>query len=166
MPYFIDNLVEIPVTTIQDYSLFNILNDYTIDIWKQQTEIIMQKHGCMNFIVHPDYVMQPREQDVYKQLLSYLCHLRDDRNVWITTPREVNRWWRQRAGMKLVRDGQDWRIEGAGSERARIAYATQKDDRLVVSLESPAKPVRSVNAGDMVPSAASITSVAAIPAGD
>jgi hypothetical protein len=110
--------------------------------------------------------MQPREQDVFKQLLSYLCHLRDDRNVWITTPGEVNRWWRQRAGMKLVRDGQDWRIEGAGSERARIAYATQKDDRLVVSLESPAKPVKSVNAGDMVPSAASITSVAAISAGD
>ena len=33
--------------------------------------------------------------------------------------------------MKLVEDGQDLRIEGTGSERARIAYASKQDGRLV-----------------------------------
>jgi hypothetical protein len=165
MPYFIGDLVEIPVTTIQDYSLFNILNDYTIDIWKQQCKIILKKHGCMNFIVHPDYVMQPREQGVYKELLSHLNQLRSERNLWITTPGEVNRWWRQRAAMKLVRSGQSWRIEGPGSERARIAFATQKEGRLNLSLESPPKQVQFVNAPDLPSSAASASAVA-IPAGD
>lgn len=165
MPYFIGDLVEIPVTAIQDYSLFNILNDYTIDVWKEQSEIVMQKHGCMNFIVHPDYVMRSREQQVYKELLSHLSRLRAERNLWITTPGEVNQWWRQRAGMKLIHDGQVWRIEGPGSERAQIAFATEKDGRLIVSLQSPPKPVQSAASGDMAPSA-SLDSVAVIPAGD
>lgn len=166
MPYFIGDLVEIPVTAIQDYSLFNILNDYTTDIWKRQTNIIMQRHGCMNFIVHPDYVMRAREQEVYKQLLSHLCLLRSDRDLWITTPGEVNRWWRQRAAMKLIRSGQSWRIEGPGCERARIAYATQKDDRLVFSFESSSSQMQSAARNVEISTGASVHAIAAIPAGD
>jgi len=165
MPYFIGDLVEIPVTAVQDYTLFNILNDYTIDIWKQQTDIILQKHGCMNFIVHPDYVTQPREQTVYKQLLSHLCHLRADRNVWITTPGAVNRWWRQRAAMKLIRSGQGWKLEGSGSERARIAYATQKDGRLIVSFEDSSESIHFETDTETV-DAASLKPAAAIHGGD
>ena len=41
MPYFIGDLLEIPLTDIQDYSLFNILNEYSIDIWKRQTAMIL-----------------------------------------------------------------------------------------------------------------------------
>jgi hypothetical protein len=110
--------------------------------------------------------VRSREQQVYKQLLSHLNRLRAQRNVWITTPGEVNRWWRQRAGMKLIHDGQAWRIEGPGSERAQIAFATEKDGRLIVSLQSPPKPVQSVASGDMAPSPASLDSVAVIPSGD
>jgi hypothetical protein len=121
MPYFFDNgILEIPVTMVQDYSLHNILRDYSISLWKQQAKIIMNKHGCMSFIVHPDYVMQPRALGVYKALLAYLNQLRQENNVWITTPGEVNRWWRQRAAMRLVETDQGWRIEGEGSERARV----------------------------------------------
>jgi hypothetical protein len=136
MPYFFDNgILEIPVTTVQDYSLFNILHDYSISPWKQQTKIIMGKHGCMSFIVHPDYVMHPRELGVYKELLSHLDVLRRECGVWITTPGEVNLWWRQRAAMELVKTDQGWRIEGEGNERASIAYASEEDGRLVYSLK-------------------------------
>jgi hypothetical protein len=37
--------------------------------------------------------------------------------------------------LKIVEDGTRWRIEGAGSERARIAYAEDDNGRLAVSLE-------------------------------
>ncbi len=76
MPYFLGDILELPVTTVQDYTLFNILDDYSIDIWKRQIDIIMGKHGFMSFIVHPDYIMKPRELGVYKALLDHLTYLR------------------------------------------------------------------------------------------
>lgn len=144
MPYFLGDILELPVTTIQDYTLFNILNDYSIDIWKRQIDIIMAKHGFMSFIVHPDYIMKPRELEVYQALLSYLARLRQEKGVWITTPGEVNRWWRQRAKMRLVEDKERWQIEGAGKERARIAYASAKEGRLVITVQRPAEEASDV----------------------
>jgi hypothetical protein len=84
--------------------------------------------------VHPDYISGAREQSVYKELLTYLSALRNERNVWIPTSSEVNRWWRQRREMKLVRRGDSWAIEGEGNQRARIAYASEHDGQLVYSL--------------------------------
>ncbi len=130
MPYFVGKILELPVTTTQDYTLFNIFNDYSIDLWKKQINLIMEKHGLISFIVHPDYVGRSRERGAYKALLAHLADLRKHKGVWIATPGEVDRWWRQRAEMKLVKDELGWRIEGPGSERARVAYASQKDGRI------------------------------------
>lgn len=137
MPFFLGDIVELPVTTVQDYSLFSILNDYSISIWEKQTEIILSRHGLMSFIIHPDYVMRPRPRAVLEELLGHLAHLRDDENVWITLPGEVNRWWRQRAAMTLVETPEGWRIQGPGNERARLAWASEKEGRLTMTLDSP-----------------------------
>jgi len=134
MPYFLGKILEIPVTTIQDYTLFNILNDYSIDLWKQQIDLIMGKHGLVSVIVHPDYIVEPRAQNVYKDLLGHLAQLRRQKGLWTTTPGEVNRWWRERAEMKLVESNGGWQIEGPGKERARIAYASEQNGQLVFSL--------------------------------
>ena len=40
--------------------------------------------------------------------------------------------------MTLVEDGNDLRIEGAGSERARIAYASEQGGRLIFTLKPSA----------------------------
>jgi hypothetical protein len=133
MPYFLGNILEIPVTATQDYTLFFILDSYSIDLWKQQIGLIMENHGLLSFIVHPDYIGNARESDIYKALLTYLVRLREEKGVWSTTPREVNRWWRQRAGMNLVERNGQWEIEGEGRERARVAYASEKDGRLAFS---------------------------------
>ncbi len=135
MPYFIGNIVELPVTTTQDYTLFNILNEHSIDLWKRQIELIVQRHGLISFIVHPDYIAAARERRVYEDLLGYLAGLAEEKSVWITTPGEVNRWWRLRAQMQLVENGTDWRIEGEGAERARIAFASEKDGQIVFMLQ-------------------------------
>jgi hypothetical protein len=136
MPYFLGEILELPVTTIQDYTLFYILNNYSIDLWKQQAEIIMQNHGLLSFIVHPDYIVQSREQGIYKELLGFLASLKQDKCVWTTTPNEVNRWWRQRAEMKLVETDGVWQIEGPGKERARIAYASEENGRLLFRVQN------------------------------
>ena len=135
MPYFVGTLLEIPVTATQDYTLFHILQDYKTDLWKSQIELIMEKHGLLSFIVHPDYATTSPERKVYEALLSHLAELRQARGVWIATPGEVNQWWRQRAGMRIVESEEGVRIEGEGRERARIAYASCVDGRLAVSLE-------------------------------
>lgn len=139
MPYFVGDILELPVTATQDYMLFHILNHYSIDLWKRQIEIIMKKHGLISFIVHPDYLTKSRERNIYKGLLGYLDRMRKEKGVWITTPGEVNHWWRQRAEMTLVENEGNWRIEGPGKERARLAYASERDGRLVLSeQEQPA----------------------------
>ena len=130
MPYYIGKLLEIPVTTIQDYSLFYILGKYSIELWKRQIDLIQQMHGVVSFIIHPDYVREPRIQGVYCQLLEYLSRMCSRQNVWKARPREVDEWWRQRSRMKLVERDKNWLIEGQGHERARVAYAILEHDRL------------------------------------
>ncbi len=136
MPYFVNGLLELPVTMTQDYSLFHILNDRSIDLWKQQSELIMEKHGFMNFIVHPDYITELEERKTYETLLSYLSQLRSERNVWIPLPREVDQWWRQRSQMRIVREGNGWRIEGSGHERAQLAYASERNGKIEYTIDS------------------------------
>lgn len=135
MPYFIDKILELPLTTIQDYSLFHILGDYSINIWKHQIDLILKRNGLISFIIHPDYIIEKRAQEVYKQLLQHLVGLRERERLWIALPGEVNRWWRNRSEMKLVRSGDGWKIEGPDSERARIAYATLSEGRVVYNVE-------------------------------
>lgn len=135
-PYFIGKTLEIPVTTTQDYSLFHIIGEYNLDLWKKQAGLILGKHGLMNFIVHPDYIVDEKPMQTYRKLLAYLCELRAEQNVWIPLPHEVDEWWRARGKMQLTREGGTLRVTGAGSERARIAYARLENGRLAYSFNS------------------------------
>jgi hypothetical protein len=123
------------VTTIQDYSLFHILNDCSTTLWERQIELIMEKHGLISVVIHPDYLTSARARSIYEGLLAHIAQLKAKANLWVTTPGEVNNWWRQRSKMTLVEQDGQWRIEGEGSERASIAYASEKDGRLVLSLD-------------------------------
>lgn len=133
-PYFIDNVLELPVTTTQDYALLHILRNSDISLWKTQVRLILEKHGLISFIVHPDYITAPTTQRVYKDLLSYLRRLRAKENVWMTLPGEVDNWWRARSQMTLVCEAGRWHIEGPQRERARIAYARVEDDQIAYRL--------------------------------
>jgi len=123
-PYFVDDILELPLTTIQDHGLFYILLDRSIDLWKQQIETIMAHHGLISFIVHPDYITRPAETEQYRELLEHIQSLRETRSIWVALPGEINRWWRERSQMWLVSEGGHWQIRGCGSDRARLAFAT------------------------------------------
>jgi hypothetical protein len=138
-PFFVGKILELPLTTTQDYSLFQILRNYSIDLWKKQIDLIMEKYGLISFIVHPDYIIEKRAQDTYKSLLEYLAQLRSDGKTWFALPRTASDWWRQRSQMKLVQGNGSWRIEGAGKERARIAYAAVNGDKISYEIEEPRK---------------------------
>jgi hypothetical protein len=133
MPYFIGKIVELPLTTTQDYSLFHILGDYSIELWKQQIDLIIQRNGLISFIAHPDYLIEKNAHQVYLDLLKHLVRTRAEKKIWMALPGEVDRWWRSRSQMKLVRADAGWRIEGPGKERARVAYANRQGDSVVYS---------------------------------
>ena len=137
MPYFIGRILELPLTTTQDYTLFHILNDYSIELWKRQIGLILEQHGLVSFVTHPDYLIPKRALATYLALLEYLSQLRSEGKIWMTLPGEVDAWWRQRSRMRLKYSEGKWRIEGEGNQRARLAYARLEGEALVyrVTLE-------------------------------
>jgi hypothetical protein len=135
MPYFIGDMVELPVTMTQDYTLFHLLSERSIALWKAQIRFILEKNGLINFIVHPDYVMHEGVKGLYVDLLIYLRELYATRKIWQALPSEIDSWCRARSKMQLIPDGDDWRIEGSGSERAVVAYAKCMNEKLIYELQ-------------------------------
>jgi hypothetical protein len=121
---------------VQDYSLFNILGEYSTALWKQQIDLVRARHGLISFIAHPDYLIERRARCTYVSLLGYLRDLRDSGKTWLPLPRDVDQWWRARREMTLVRCGRTWRIEGPEAHRARLAFAMLQDGRLTYRLDS------------------------------
>jgi len=143
MPYFIGDIVELPLTTTQDYSLFHILQQRSLDLWKKQIAMIQERYGLISFIIHPDYVNEKWSSNLYDALLGYLAELRAKHGIWMTLPREVDSWWRARREMRLIQENGTWRISGTQADRARVAYASLKDGRVVYRVDT-AKGVASV----------------------
>jgi hypothetical protein len=135
MPYFVGKILELPLTTTQDYSLFHILEQYSTTLWKQQIEMLLAQNGLMSFITHPDYLREKRALTVYADLLAHLRQLRAERRVWIALPGEVDGWWRSRSQMTVVPSGGSWRVEGPDSRRAKVAYAVLHGDSVTYEID-------------------------------
>jgi hypothetical protein len=129
-------ILELPLTTTQDYTLFHILNEYSIDLWRTQLDAIEERHGLATLLVHPDYVIEQRTQALYNGLLDHVARMRE-RGAWVAVPGDVDRWWRQRSQMAIVREGDRFSIQGEGSERARLAFARLSGDSLALTVEGP-----------------------------
>ncbi|MCE5324681.1 hypothetical protein LLG46_15405 [bacterium] len=130
-PYYIDGVLEIPLTTIQDYSLLCVLNDYSTKIWNVQCGIISDRNGLMSFNVHPDYIRDKRAMSVYQDLLG---HIRDElignRRSWHTLPGRLADWWKLRQGFRLEIVNGNWEVTGPGCENAAVGFATLRDGAL------------------------------------
>jgi hypothetical protein len=139
-PFFVGNILEIPLTTSEDYSVFHILNADSIALWKKQLELIRQRNGLMSVLAHPDYLTSSRNRKLYESLLDQLRVLVSGEKIWAALPGEVDRWWRARSKMSLIQNDGDLVIEGPDKERARIAYAVLDGDRLVYDLAGAHAP--------------------------
>lgn len=140
MPYFIGEVLELPLTTLQDYMLLHLLNERSIDLWKTQVKLILAKNGLVSFIIHPDYITERDTRSVYESLLRWLRDLREQQSLWFALPSEIDTWWRARSRMSVVKDGEAWRIEGEGAERAVLAFAREVDGHLVYELADAPQP--------------------------
>jgi hypothetical protein len=88
--------VELPYTLPQDFTLFLLLNESSVDIWAQKLDWIA-KHGGMALVnVHPDYLRfggEPRQRSTYPAELyqKFLQYVRQQygHSFWNPLPREL-----------------------------------------------------------------------------
>jgi peptidoglycan/xylan/chitin deacetylase (PgdA/CDA1 family) len=125
LPFFLGDLVELPITLVQDHTLFEILREDSIGQWTRKSDWIIENHGLVNLITHPDYLDTPRRLRLYEDFLEYLA---TQPGGWHALPRDVARWWRTRSGLRCVEDADGVRIEGPGAERAAVTWARADGD--------------------------------------
>ena len=91
----IKGYVELPYTLAQDFTLFVLLKEATIDLWIKKLDWVAEHGGMALVITHPDYMCfdgRPTDReyavDLYERLLKYvLTQYKDD--CWFALPREV-----------------------------------------------------------------------------
>jgi hypothetical protein len=133
-PFFVGDVLELPLTTIQDYPLYHILRSDPMVMWTRQMNAILAKHGLVSFIIHPDYTMEQQKQALYRRLLGLMKRYSEERQMWLALPGEVDTWWRERNSMSLSQQGGAWSVRGKGSHRAAIAYARLENGKLTYVL--------------------------------
>jgi hypothetical protein len=117
LPFFNDDLVELPITLPQDYTLFTILRVEDERPWLEKATFLRDRGGMALMITHPDYMLGQRYLDVYARLLD---ELGDDETLWRALPRDVSAWWRRRAASSVRRDGTGWVVEGPAAGDAAV----------------------------------------------
>ena len=96
--------VELPYTLPQDFTLFIILREKTINIWKKKLDWIAEHGGMVLLNTHPDYMrfkagrpgMEEYPAHYYERLLTYIkSHY--DGQYWHPLPKEMARFWSERS---------------------------------------------------------------------
>jgi hypothetical protein len=127
MPFRFGDVVELPLTMMQDHTMFEILREPGIDRWIEKAEWIMRHHGLINLNVHPDYVVEQRYLDRYEAFLAHLAERRVD--GWFALPRDAARWWREREELSVAADGT---IAGAATYAASVAFVREHEGCAVI----------------------------------
>jgi hypothetical protein len=144
LPFFNDEMVELPITLPQDHTLFAILNEPDGAVWLRKAADVRNRGGMVLVLTHPDYADDERILRAYRQLLG---EFRDDPTVWRALPREVSAWWRHRAGSRLVATEAGWEIRGAAAGEGRVRFAepspqqTGTDERRAIDAAAPGAPL-------------------------
>jgi glycosyltransferase involved in cell wall biosynthesis/peptidoglycan/xylan/chitin deacetylase (PgdA/CDA1 family) len=91
--------VELPYTLAQDFTLFQVLGERSIDIWKKKLDWVADRGGMVLLNTHPDYMCfgGKAERDefpiaFYEELLRYVKE-KYRGAYWQALPREVSRYY-------------------------------------------------------------------------
>ena len=93
--------VELPYTLVQDFTLFKVLEEQSIEIWKRKADWIAEHGGMILLNTHPDYMCfegQPGRDEYpvshYEELLRYVRE-KYSGCYWPALPRDVARYYRE-----------------------------------------------------------------------
>jgi hypothetical protein len=117
LPFFVGDVVELPITLPQDHTLFVILRAQDARTWLDKVAWIRERGGLAVVLTHPDYVDAAPALPAYEELLTSVGA---DPDVWRPLPKEVAAWWRRRAATEVVPDGDGWSLTGPAAREAAI----------------------------------------------
>jgi peptidoglycan/xylan/chitin deacetylase (PgdA/CDA1 family) len=88
--------IEVPCTLPEDFTVFILLKEKTIETWKEKLDWIVERGGMALLITHPDYMnfgghrlgLEEYPAEYYKEFLSYVKGKYEGR-YWHALPREV-----------------------------------------------------------------------------
>ncbi len=116
-PYFIGNMVELPLTMPQDHTLYEILRHQDIGLWDTKADWLESVGGVVVINVHPDYISTDKRLQQYE---GFLQRMKQRAGMWHALPKEIARWWRDRdASALVVRDG-NLAVDGPAAGRATV----------------------------------------------
>ena len=131
-PFFLDEMVELPITLVQDHTMWELLQRPGIDLWLEKSAVDRDNHGLVNLDAHPDYLIEQDRLDLYDQFLGWLTKLEGG---WHALPRDVASWWKDRARMEVDatgrrdrrgRLGRDRRARTRGRRPGRLRSAVER----------------------------------------
>jgi hypothetical protein len=93
--------VELPYTLPQDFTLFILMKERSIDIWKKKLDWIVENGGMALSITHPDYMNWKNDKcetdeypiEFYEEFLDYIKS-KYAGHYWNPLPREMARFWK------------------------------------------------------------------------
>lgn len=104
-----DGYVELPYTLPQDFTLFVLMRENSIAIWKEKLDWIAQRGGMALFLTHPDYMnfgsgplgSEEYPAEYYRELLEFV-KTRYQGEYWHVLPRDMARFWLERSSADSV----------------------------------------------------------------
>jgi predicted glycosyltransferase len=116
--------VELPYTLPQDSTLFLLLGEQTIDLWKRKVDWLAAHGGMILLDTHPDYMSMGTNGSMshrypvafYTELLEYIRTTYADQ-YWAALPREVASWVGAGNGWK---DAPPQRSRGGSNHKPKI----------------------------------------------
>jgi peptidoglycan/xylan/chitin deacetylase (PgdA/CDA1 family) len=131
LPYFLGDMVELPITLPQDHTLFELLGERDIALWRKKVAYLVECGGLVTVLVHPDYALTRERLGHYDRLLTLLRGL----GGWHALPRDVARWWRRRAELERRLAAGEVDLRTAAAAGASVRWATERDGAVVVEEE-------------------------------
>lgn len=92
--------VELPYTLAQDWTVFVLLKEKTIDLWKRKLDWIVKNGGMALLITHPDYMSFDADRleydeypaEYYEEFLSYIKS-KYEGQYWHALPKDMARFY-------------------------------------------------------------------------
>lgn len=95
--------VELPYTLPQDFTIFTLMRQKNIDIWRRKLDWIVENGGMALLITHPDYMHLKGDRssiDEYpiKYYYDFLFYIktRYENQYWHALPRDMAHFWKEK----------------------------------------------------------------------